>query len=84
MRVANQLPPTEVAAFGSALRLYFTTAEVREKNFDMLSAVNQPIKVLTAIHKGRNAQKATDDEADNLSPELHLCIGARVMLTANL
>jgi hypothetical protein len=50
----------------------------------MLSAVNQPVKVLTAIHKGRNAQKATDDEANNLSPELHLCIGARVMLTANL
>jgi hypothetical protein len=50
----------------------------------MLSAVNQPVKVLTAIHKGRNAQKATDDKADNLSPELHLCIGAWVMLTANL
>ena len=39
-RVANQLPPIEVIAFDSALRLYFTTAEVREKNFKRLSAVN--------------------------------------------
>lgn len=82
--MANQLPPSEVAAFDSALRLYFTTAEVREKNFEKLSAVNQPVKVLKAVNKGRNAQRATEDEANNLAPELYLCISARVMLTANL
>ena len=26
----------------------------------------------------------TKEEAENLSPELHVCIGARVMLTSNL
>ena len=29
-------------------------------------------------------RKAPEDEADNLAPNLHLCIGARVMLTTNL
>ena len=33
---------------------------------------------------GRNAIKATEEEADNLLAEFHVCIGARVMLTANL
>ncbi|KAM0319707.1 hypothetical protein ACHAO8_000748 [Botrytis cinerea] len=75
---------TEVATFESALRLYFTTAEVREKNFECLSTMSQPVKVMKAVHQGRNAQKATDEEADNLSSDLYLCIGARVMLTANL
>jgi len=83
-RVANQLPPEEVTAFDSALRLYFTTAEVRQKNFERLSAVNQPVKVIRATHMGRNAKKATEEEAEGLCSELHVCIGARVMLTANL
>ncbi|TGO91891.1 hypothetical protein BPOR_0015g00010 [Botrytis porri] len=46
--------------------------------------MSQPVKVMKAVHQGRNAQKATDEEADNLSSDLYLCIGARVMLTANL
>jgi ATP-dependent exoDNAse (exonuclease V) alpha subunit len=50
----------------------------------MLAATNQPIKRIKACHKGRNAAKATEDEADNLSPEISLCIGARIMLTTNL
>ena len=35
-------------------------------------------------HTGRNAVKAMEEEADNLFLEIHVCIGARVMLTANL
>ena len=42
----NDLPPTEVATFDSALRLYFTNVEVRETNFEKLSGVNQPVKLL--------------------------------------
>jgi hypothetical protein len=83
-RIANNLSPTEVATFDSALRLYFTNAEVRETNFEKLLAVNQPVKTVRAQHKGRNATKATEEEADNLCPELQLCVGARVMLTTNL
>jgi hypothetical protein len=49
---ANQLSPTEVAAFDSALRLYFTTEEVRQTNFDKLANVNKPVKKILARHKG--------------------------------
>jgi ATP-dependent exoDNAse (exonuclease V) alpha subunit len=64
--------------------LYFTTVEVKETNFDKLAAANRPVKKILAHHKGRNAAKATEDEADNLCPDIHVCIGARVMLTTNL
>src|SRR5258705_366486 len=83
-RVANKLSLTEVATFDTALRLYFTTEEVKETNFNKLSAANRPVKRIVAYHKGRNAAKATEDEADNLCPDIHVCIGARVMLTTNL
>ena len=83
-RVANQLSPDKVATFDDALRLYYTTEEVRATNAEKLSAMNKPIKVVKARHTGRNAVKATEDEAENLSPEFHVCIGARVMLTSNL
>ena len=83
-RVANQLPPTEVAAFDTALRLYYTTAEVREKNIERLLATRQPVKKVLATHRGRKAASASEEEADNLAPELYICIGARVMLTTNL
>jgi ATP-dependent exoDNAse (exonuclease V) alpha subunit len=83
-RVANQLSPEEVATFDSALRLYYTTEEVRGTNCAKLAAANMPVKKIIAQHKGRNAAKATEDEADNLCPDLHVCIGARVMLTTNL
>jgi hypothetical protein len=73
-----------VATFDSALRLYFTNAEVKERNFERLSGVNQPVKTVKAQHRGRNAAKASEEEADNLCPELQLCLQARVMLTTNL
>ena len=83
-RVAKQLSPEQVAAVDSALCLYFPTEEVRQINCDRLAAANKPIKTILARHKGRNAARATEDEADNLSSEIQLCIGARVMLTSNL
>jgi hypothetical protein len=79
-RIANRLSLAEAAAFGSTLRLYFTTEEVRHMNVDKLAATNQPVKRIKACYRGRNAAKATKDEADNLSTEISVCIGARVML----
>jgi ATP-dependent DNA helicase PIF1 len=70
--------------FDSALRLYFTTEEVRETNCGKLVATNRPVKKVLAHHKGQNATKATKEEADNLCPEIHVCVRARVMLTTNL
>ena len=83
-RIANRLSLAEVVAFDSALRLYFTTEEVRQTNFDKLAATNQSIKRIKACHRGQNAAKATKDKADNLSPNIYVCIRAQVMLTTNL
>jgi ATP-dependent DNA helicase PIF1 len=83
-RVMNQLSPDEILTFDAALRLYFTTNEVRERNYNSLAALNKPVKKIVARHTGRNAAKATEEEADNLPAELYVCIGARVMLTTNL
>jgi ATP-dependent DNA helicase PIF1 len=83
-RVQNRLSPDEVASFQSALRLYFTNDEVRERNYGQLAAENRPVKKILSKHTGRNASKASDEEADNLPTELLVCIGAQVMLTTNL
>jgi ATP-dependent DNA helicase PIF1 len=83
-RIANQLLLDEVAAFDTAVRLYYTVEEVKLTNYDKLAVENRPVKRILARHRGHNAAKATEEEADNLYPEILLCIGARVMLTANL
>lgn len=46
-------------------------------NFEKLSGVNQPVKTVLAQYKGQNAVKASEEEADNLGPELQLCLQAR-------
>jgi len=60
------------------------TKEVRNMNFDKIAAINRPVKKILARHKGRKAAKATEEEADNLCLDLHMCIRARVMLISNL
>ena len=52
--------------------------------YNRLAAADKPVKKLAAEHKGRNAVKAAENEADNFSPEINVCIGARVMMTTNL
>ena len=67
-----------------ALRLYFTTVEVKETNYGRLVAVNRPVKKFLARYKGRNVAKAIEEEADNLCLDIYVCIRARVILTTNL
>jgi hypothetical protein len=43
-----------------------------------------PVKILTAVNRGRDAEKATEDEADNLLNKIYICIGAWIMLSSNL
>jgi ATP-dependent DNA helicase PIF1 len=83
-QIANQLSPKKVASFDTALRVFFTTAELDACNFDKLTALNRPIKKILARHKGRNAAKASKEDANGLLSELSVCVGARVMLTSNL
>ena len=67
-----------------ALRLYFTRAEMHETNSVNLAATGQSVKKISARHTGQNAIKETEEEADNLSKELCICIRAKIMLTTNL
>jgi hypothetical protein len=83
-RVENQLSPGEVSSFDNALRLYFTKDEVYERNIRCLTVRNVPVKILTAVNRGQGAEKASDDDAENLSNTIFLCIGARVMLSSNI
>jgi hypothetical protein len=83
-RVANQLSSAKLASIDDALRLYFTKAEVHERNSTKLAALNWPIKNISACHTSRKAAKASEEEADNLSAEIYVYIRAKVMLTTNL
>jgi hypothetical protein len=83
-RVASQLPPNEVASFDIALRVFFTVAEVNAYNFQKLGSLDRPVIKVVARHRGRNAAKAPEDDANGLLSKLYICIGARVMLTSNL
>ena len=82
--VANQLSSLKVSGFDTALRLYFTKAEVYEQNNKGLTAQNMLIKIVTAMNQGRNAHKATKEEADNLQNTVYLYIRACIMLSTNL
>jgi hypothetical protein len=75
-RIENQLSPGKVSSFDDALRLYFTKEEVFNRNVRCLTAWNTPIKIFSIVNKGRNAEKASEDKAENLSNTLHLCIRA--------
>jgi ATP-dependent DNA helicase PIF1 len=66
------------------LRIFFIVVEVDACNFDKLAALNMPVKRIMARHKGRNAAKATEEDANGLLLELSVCIGAHVMLSSNL
>ena len=65
----------------STLRLYLTRAEVHQTNIANLAAMNKPVRKISVRHTGRKAAKASEEEADNLSAEIYVCIGAKVMLT---
>ncbi len=72
------------AAFNMALHLYPTVEAAAEYNISKLCANGQPVATINAVHTGRNAAKASTDDAGGLEPVVCLAHGARVMLTANL
>ena len=53
-------------------------------NHRRLRDCKQPILKIKSTHTGRGAERANDDEADGLEPQLCICLGARVMLTDNI
>ena len=74
----------DTKSFDDALHLYPTIEAVAEHNVAKLHASGQPIAVLSAVHTGPGASKATMDDAGGLEPVICIAHGARVMLSANL
>jgi ATP-dependent DNA helicase PIF1 len=83
-RITNQLSSAELTSMDDILRLYFTKAEVHKRNSTKMAALNRLIKKISACHTGQKAAKASEEEADNMSAEIYVCIRAKVMLTTNL
>ncbi len=65
------------------MHLYTTYREVHAHNNKSLKALNKPILLIEALHVG-NASKLSDDRFHNLPSMLHLCVGAKVMMTSNV
>ena len=74
----------DIAYFKDAIRLYYSNDEVTNYNFETLSALNQPIARINAIHSSDIAKKSTPNEISGLEPVIFLAKGAHVMLTMNL
>ena len=75
---------SDPAAFNMALHLYPTVEATAEYNISKLRANGQPVATINAVHTGRNAAKASTDDAGGLESVVCLAHGDRVMLTANL
>ena len=58
----------DTKSFDDAFRLYPTIEAVAEHNIAKLRASGQPIAVLSAVHTGPGASKATSDDAGGLEP----------------
>jgi ATP-dependent DNA helicase PIF1 len=83
-RWSVHLSYAEKIAFDSALRLFSKRIAVRDYNLKALEKQGQPVIHLKATHTGSNAASATDDAAEGLYSFMHICRGARMMLTSNL
>ena len=72
----------DIAYFKDAIRLYYSNYdEVANNSFEKLSALNQPIARINAIHSSDIAKKSTPDEMSGLEPVIFPAKGAHVMLT---
>jgi len=83
-RVQANLAPAEVAQFKDALRIFATKEEVRRLNHSCLRDLGVPVIVVRAFHEGREAEKASTEDAGNLQAVFTAAIGSKVMLTRNI
>ena len=71
-------------SFKDPVCIMTTNDEINLFNYNKLEETKQPVALIKAIHNCAEASKATIDDAQGLSAELKLCIGARVILRRNL
>lgn len=75
---------TEIENFNNAPRLYFTQDAVVRYNLRKLEALNKPVLRFMSDDSSKVASTAGSQDAGNLSRELFLGIGSRVMVTENM
>ncbi|KAG6218794.1 hypothetical protein E4U50_000098 [Claviceps purpurea] len=67
-----------------AVYLFATRASVFDMNYSRLREANVPVLPLRARHSDPRHASISSKEFNDLTAELPLTIGARVMLTANM
>ena len=83
-RCAVNLSGEEKDSFRDALHIYPVKRKVQEHNHDYMVKLNSPAFYVHAKSEGSGADKASSQEAGNLSQKFPVCVGCRVMLTRNI
>ena len=80
------LSSSDLEGMKDAIRIFPTRAAVASFNEKVLRESGNPVKRLVAKHPsgGRDARKASDDDAGGLAQQLLFSVGSKVMLTQNL
>ena len=71
---------------GNGLFVFTTHAAEQSHNIQQLRWANYqaPVARMSAVNTGPHPKGATNDQCCGLQNVLHLCVGAKVMLTSNL
>ena len=65
-------------------KLAFSNESVASYNYEMLQKLKETTYSIKAKHNNSYASKLSSEEFGGLEPLIHLCVGAKVMLTRNL
>lgn len=83
-RFSYRVPPAEQRLFRDALHIFSVNKGARDYNLSRLERLGRPVARIPARHNNDTAAVASDAAAGGLSKTLHLSVGSRVMLRANL
>src|SRR5947209_724156 len=83
-RCRASLPHRERTSFQDAVRLCGKRVEVSQINHDCLRDFSRPVIVICAKHDKEEWAEVKTEDGGNLSNEIPLCIGARIMLLHNI
>jgi hypothetical protein len=76
--------PNFETEFKDAVRLFQDKESVKRYNSVKISSLNSPIARIQAEHNSPATAKVSADVALGLQSVVHLCVGARVMVTKNV
>ncbi|XP_034232800.1 uncharacterized protein LOC117640409 [Thrips palmi] len=83
-RFSHRVPPAEQRLFRDALHIFPINKGAAAYNVSRLERLGRPVARIPARHNNATAAAAPTATAGGLSATLHLSVGSRVMLRANL